>query len=179
MLRRLVVNGAWRIAAVRSLTMPAIHYEMLDSMTAMAQRGSLPDSLRSLLLRMRLAVASDSELKQHFTQHEAGFQQLADRFQSENNLLALDVDQHYDGAFSDSMSRSALLTSMRHLGIGALTREPSHPQCEFLRIGNTQRGDLGYIFAVDACRIPVATLDDEFTYVEQITPMWYVYKRIN
>jgi hypothetical protein len=171
-----LTDGRWKIAAVRKLVVPPIHYVLLDSMLARRAANILPDSMVPMLNRMALVVSSDSAIAAYLSAHRAELLALSRRFAALPRTEAVGVDGELApaGSMAPEQLRS-ITTEMRALNIGALLRESEYPGCTFLKIGGSNDDHVGFIHAPAGCT-PPAMAPDRFIYVEQVGPEWYVYK---
>ena len=171
-----LTDGRWKIAAVRTLVVPRIHYVMLDTMLALRSANQLPDSIVPELNRMALVVSSDSALAAYLSAHRAELLALSRRFAAFPRAEALGVNGEIGpaGTIAPEQLRS-ITADMRALNIGALLRESEYPGCTLLKIGGSNDDHVGFIHAPAGCT-PPAMAPDRFIYVEQVGPEWYVYK---
>jgi len=169
-------DARWKISAVRTLVMPAIHYEILDAMRARFRARSLIDTLVPVMQRMALAVAPDAALADYARENRKALVALAQRARQYPGLHGVSVDGQVGPAGSISPTELGVLVDvMRPLNVGAIEMHSEYPNCTFLKIGGDEDNYVGFLYAPSGCSLPPIT-PDLFIYIEKAAPDLYVYK---
>lgn len=161
----------WQITAFRRLALPALFYTGFDSLIARPQ-GSPEDE--RVMANLKLTVASDSALKQHFEQHAAAYDSLA--------RAAMAVpDDELPRAYPDEAEppltprQAGLRAQLQRLLLTTISRDEEAPGCLLLVIGGMIDNSVGYLYAPEGCTVPRMS-PGYFIYLEALRPGWYVYK---
>ena len=172
-------GGAFKLEAIRTLTLGARFFETLVA----AEKGALAGRLNELgvqeLDRSHLTIASDAELKAHFTSQKPLFEALAKDFAA---LSSIDV-VNFDGKVAPEGGATAeqavgLAQQLRALQLGAAIRKYRDCEgCVVLVIGGDGANQVGYLHAAPGVREPKMS-PQSFFYVEAITPGWYLFKTV-
>jgi hypothetical protein len=177
-------GGAFKLEAIRTLTLGARFFETLVAAEKAALAGRLNELGVQELDRSHLTIASDAELKAHFTGQQPLFEALAKEFAG---LTAIDV-VNFDGRVSPPGSIEAagvtiervsgLAQQLRSLTLGAAIRKYRDCEgCIVLVIGGDGENQVGYIHAGPGAKVPKMS-PQSFIYVEPIAPGWYVFKTV-
>jgi hypothetical protein len=172
-------SGAWKLEAIRTLQLGPKFFETLVA----AEKGALAGRLNELgvqeLDRSHLTIASDSELKSHFTAQKPLFDALAKEFGAETALDVVNFDARIapvDGA--TTQKASGLAQQLRSLKLGAAIRKYRDCEgCVVLIVGGDGANQVGYLYAGPGARAPKMS-PQSFFYVESIAPGWYLFKTV-
>jgi hypothetical protein len=177
-------GGAFKLEAIRTLTLGARFFESLVATEKDAIAGRLNALGVQELDRSHLTIASDAELKGHFTAQQPLFDALEREFAA---LSAIDV-VNFDGRIAPpggiaaagiTVERVAgLAQQLRSLKLGAAIRKYRDCQgCVVLVIGGDGENQVGYIHAGPDAKVPKMS-PQSFIYVESIAPGWYLFKTV-
>lgn len=171
--------GAFKLDAIRTLTLGGRFFEVLVAAERAAVAGKLPDSGLQELERYHLVIASDAELKARFLARQALFAALAKDFAA---LAAIDTVSLDGEVFpAGSATRDQVLTlaaQLRVLRLGAVIRKFRGCEgCVILKIGGEAQSQVGYLYAPAGARVPRMSPRD-FICVEPIAPGWYLFKTV-
>jgi hypothetical protein len=161
----------WQITAFRRLALPGLFYLAFDSLVA--RPGGSPEDER-VIANLKLTVASDSALKQHFEEHAAAFDSLA---RSAATLADAELPSAYpDDAEAPLTPRGMELRErMRRLLLTGIGRDEQAPGCLLMVVGGMIDNSVGYLYAPPGCTVPRMS-PTYFIYIETLRPGWYVYK---
>lgn len=172
-------GGAFKLEAIRTLTLGARFFETLVA----AEKGAVAGRLNELgvqeLDRSHLTIASDAELKAHFTTQKPLFEALAKDFAA---LSSIDV-VNFDGKVAPEGGATAeqavgLAQQLRSLRLGAAIRRYRDCEgCVVLVIGGDGENQVGYFQAPPGARVPKMS-PQSFIYVEAIASGWYLFKTV-
>ena len=172
-------GGAFKLEAIRTLTLGARFFETLVA----AEKGAVAGRLNELgvqeLDRSHLTIASDAELKAHFISQQPLFAALAKDFAA---LSAIDV-VNFDGKVAPEGGATAeqavgLAQQLRSLRLGAAIRKYRDCEgCVVLVIGGEGANQVGYLHAPPGARVPKMS-PQSFIYVEAIASGWYLFKTV-
>jgi hypothetical protein len=162
-------SGGWKLAAVRTLTLPS---QFKNALRVLRQQQSLADSVQQTFANMQLLAASDASLKRYFLEHRQAFETLVEAFVAQQ---VPGVAVSPAGRPMPGQSDGPVTRRLATLHLTSVYREPAIPGCAFLVVASLQSSAVGYIRAGAGCRVP-AMAPDHFIYVEQIAPGWYLYK---
>ena len=177
-------GGAFKLEAIRTLTLGARFFENLVATEKDAIAGRLNELGLQELERSHLMIASDAELKGHFTAQQPLFDALEREFAA---LPAIDV-VNFDGRIAPPGAIAAagitvervagLAQQLRSLKLGAAIRKYRDCKgCVVLVIGSDGENQVGYIRAGPDAKVPKMS-PQSFIYVEPIAPGWYLFKTI-
>jgi len=142
----------WKITAVRRFLLPAFIYTVRDSLQ-MLNALSAGDSV--FLLSLHLFTASDAELKNYLSSN-------LDKFQG---LISLFNNNEKDKADN----------ALASVGCNAIYNDKKYPGCTFIQILKFENMEAGFIRAADSILLPAISLE-EFIYIEEVVPGWFVYR---
>jgi hypothetical protein len=161
-------NGAWRLEAIRALALPPIYFVLLDSLEL---ANPLPDSLKPMLASMRLTVASDSALREHYQRNREAFHRLARGFLASGADLIRD-----DGRIRPATALAAGLPELlRELVVATAMRDTEHRGCLLLSVGGMGDNHIGYFYAPPGCTVPSMSPRD-YILLDELESGWYLYK---
>jgi hypothetical protein len=163
------VATSWRLAAVRTLAIPAPFFMLLDSLQA---ARSLADSERQMLENMRLTVTPDSGLKAFFVIKRGDLESIANSFARE---AARSIAAAPAGLKAPTPALRSLATRLATLHFRGAWRDADHLGCVFLEIGGMIDNEVGFVRCSSGANIPSMT-PERFILVESITSGWYLYK---
>lgn len=169
-------GGVWKIEAVRTLALPPLHRQLLESLEAQRARGELADSMVLVAETMRLTVRTDSALKAYLLANEPALRAVAERFAAARGLESIGADggaRPAGGAME--AERRALAVGLRALRLTAASRSADGPGCVHLVIGGMLDNEVGFIHAPAGCSPPVPS-PGQYIYVEAEAPGWFIYK---
>lgn len=177
-------GGAFKLEAIRTLTLGVRFFEDLVATEKDAVAGRLNELGLQELERSHLMIASDAELKGHFTAQQPLFDALEREFAA---LSAIDV-VNFDGRIAPpggiaaagiTVERVAgLAQQLRSLKLGAAIRKYRDCKgCVVLVIGSDGENQVGYIRAGPDAKVPKMS-PQSFIYVEPIAPGWYLFKTV-
>lgn len=177
-------GGAFKLEAIRTLTLGARFFETLVA----AEKAALAGRLNALgvqeLDRSHLTIAADAELKNHFVAQKPLFEALAKEFAA---LTAIEV-VNFDGrvappgslaASGASPERvSAMAQQLRTLTLGAAVRNyRDSAGCIALVVGGDGESQVGFLRAGPGAKAP-AMSPASFIYVEPLGDGWYLFKTV-
>jgi len=142
----------WQIEAIRTLWLPALVLDMIDSLEA---RPVLDDTLSTLLARFKLLLSTDSVLTAFWVDHRTDFESIVDDYRNQNKQ---DVDDR-----------------MHKLHLTMVYEDSVYSGCVFIMIGGMIDNEAGYVFTEDESNLPEIT-SSYFIMIEKIAPHWYLYK---
>lgn len=172
-------GGAWKLEAIRTLTLGPKFFETLVA----AEKGALAGRLNELgvqeLDRSHLTIAADSELKTHFAAQKPLFDALAKEFAAQTALDVVNFDARISPAEGATPEKaSGLAQQLRALKLGAAIRKYRDCEgCVVLVVGGDGANQVGYLFAGPGARVPTMS-PQSFFYVEPIAPGWYLFKTV-
>ena len=147
-------DNNWKIAAVRRFLLPSFIYTVRDSLQ-MLNALSASDSV--FLISLHLFTASDEELKNYLSSNLDKFQGLISLFNN-NEKDKADI-------------------ALASVGCNAIYNDRKYPGCTFIQILNFENMEVGFIHAADSILLPAISLE-EFIYIEEVIPGWFVYRTI-
>jgi len=161
----------WQITAFRRLALPGLFYLAFDSLVA--RPGGFPEDER-VIATLKLTVAPDSALKQHFADHAAAFDSLA---RAAVALPGPELPRAHPEVGEPSLTprQADLRERMQRLLLTAISRDEEAPGCLLLVIGGMIDNSVGYLYAPPGCTVPRMS-PDYFIHLEALRPGWYVYK---
>lgn len=171
--------GTWKLEAIRTLTLPAKFFETLVAVEKAAIAGRLSELGVQELDRSHLTIASDAELKSHFTAQKPLFEAFAKEFAA---LSSIDV-VNFDGRVAPVGSASAdqavgLAQQLRSLTLGAAIRKYRDCEgCVALIVGGDGENQVGYLRAGPGARVPKMS-PKSFIYIEPIADGWFLFKTV-
>jgi hypothetical protein len=160
---------SWRLAAVRTLAIPAPFFMLLDSLLS---ARSLQDSERQMLENMRLTVTPDSGLKAFFVIKRAALDSIADGFARET---ARSIAAAPAGLKAPAPALRSLATRLATLHFRGAWRDARHAGCVFLEIGGMIDNEVGFVRCSSGGNTPLMT-PERFILVDAIASGWYLYK---
>ncbi len=171
--------GAFKLEAIRTLTLGARFFETLVAAEKAAVAGRLNGLGVQELDRSHLTIASDAELKNHFVAQKPLFEALVKEFAA---LTATDV-ANFDGKTAPEgqatpQQASGLAQQLRALTLGAAIRKYRDTEgCIALIVGGDGENQVGYLRAGPGARVPKMS-PKSFIYVEPIADGWYLFKTV-
>jgi hypothetical protein len=163
------VGTSWRLAAVRTLALPAPFFMLLDSLQA---ARSLTDSERQMLENLRLTATPDSGLKAFFVIKRGDLESIADGFGRET---VGSISAAPAGLKAPTPALRSLAARLATLHFRGAWRDADHPRCVFLEIGGMIDNEVGFVRCASGAKAPSMT-PERFILVETITSGWYLYK---
>jgi hypothetical protein len=159
----------WRLTAVRTLALPLLYLEALDSLE---RAGPLPDSMGALLTTMRLATSTDSSLRARFGAWRSQLQAIADAFGRDS---VRSIASAPAGLSAPTHHLRTLAVQLAALGFTGAWRDADVPGCVFLEIGGMSDNEVGFLFC-QASSAPPDMTPQRFILVERVAPGWYLYR---
>jgi hypothetical protein len=147
-----IVNGIWKIEAVRRFLLPGFLYSARDSLSNLSSPSA---AVINLLTTLELFTMNDARLKNYLTNNLDGFTNVVWYF---NQNEKEEVDK--------------LLNT---LGCNAVYKDNRFSNCIFIQINLFERMEAGFIYATDSSSTPPMS-SAEFIYIEQVLPDWYIYR---
>ena len=172
-------GGAFKLEAIRTLTLGARFFETLVAAEKAALAGRLNVLGVQELDRSHLTIAADAELKNHFVAQKPLFEALVKEFSA---LAQIDV-VNFDGkAAPDGKATpeqiASLAQQLRALTVGAAIRRYRDAEgCVALIIGGDGENQVGYLRAAAGARVPKMS-PKSFIYIEPIADGWYLFKTV-
>lgn len=173
--------SAWKLAAVRSLSMTQLGPPMLKLLSEMppaevAQYNQKhPDAPHDFMLgNIRLWIGSDADIQQHFQRNQAAFRQAAQLIEARRYFTA---PADTAGAGEQAANADAELQALLHpLYISRITRRYlGCASCLEFIIGGVTDNTVGLFYQPDAAQLPTMSPD----HIIVIKPMgngWYLFK---
>lgn len=171
--------GGFKMEAIRTLTLGAKFFETLVAAENAALGGRLNDLGAQELNRSHLTIASDAELKHHFTAQKPLFDALATEFAALTSINVVNFDGRTSPAGAIPPERTvALAQQLRALTLGAAIRKYRDcDDCIALVIGGDGESQVGYLRVAPGAQVPRMS-PQSFIYVESIAPGWYLFKTV-
>ena len=177
-------GGAFKLEAIRTLTLGARFFETLVATEKAALAGRLNELGVQELDRSHLTIAADAELKNHFVAQKPLFDALAKEFAG---LAAIDV-VNFDGRVAPPGSIDAagitvervsgLAQQLRALTLGAAIRKYRDCEgCLVFIVGGDGANQVGYLRAGPGAKVPKMS-PQSFIYIEPIADGWYLFKTV-
>lgn len=177
-------GGAFKLEAIRTLTLGSRFFETLVATEKAAVAGRLNELGVQELDRSHLTIAADAELKNHFVAQKPLFEALAKEFAG---LTAIEV-VNFDGRVAPPGSIAAqgvtveqvsgMAQQLRSLTLGAAIRNyRDSTGCIVLIVGGDGDNQVGYLRAGPGARVPKMT-PQSFIYIEPIADGWYLFKTV-
>lgn len=183
----------WKITALRALWLPGMFYMMLDKYKNLDENGirheyekmfndmknrndTIPDEkivesigtledFRYEIRNMKLTVAPDRELMEHFSTHQDKFNALLVKVQnellSEPDTKRIIKDSPYKNEMHD-----ILISSVSY---------PGEHKCISFLIGGMIDNSVGYLYCDDPAEVP-AMSDNRYIMIRSLGNGWYLYK---
>ncbi len=177
-------GGAFKLEAIRTLTLGARFFETLVATEKAALAGRLNELGVQELDRSHLTIAADAELKNHFIAQKPLFEALAKEFAG---LAAIEV-VNFDGRVAPPGSIeaqgvtaeqvSAMAQQLRTLTLGAAVRNYRDCKgCIVLIVGGDGENQVGFLRAGPGVKPPTMS-PGSFIYIEPIADGWYLFKTV-
>lgn len=149
-----MTETGWKIEAIRRFLLPAFLYSAADSLSEIENLSKKDLSIYNMLF---LFTTNDANLKLYLENKINEFYELIWFFKEENS----------EGTKS----------MLEKLNLTALFRDDKYPGCIFLQVETFEKRESGYIFAEESSALPKIS-PDNFIYIEEVLPGWYVYRII-
>lgn len=166
------VDETWKLEAVRKLALPGLFYKLLDRISKKQDRSVDEEwDYQNMLLQIK----SDRELKEFLKDHLETFREVLVFFDDDSLLQVKgpdDVRTKNETAFTQQKEVGLLV---RTLHLNYVGRRRSDMKTIEFNVGGIMDNSVGFMFVPDGYRPPKMS-SEEFIYVEEVLPNWFIYK---
>ncbi len=164
-------NNAWKIDAIRSLTETSKIERMVNKLS---KRSNLSDSQKYILENSRLILSSDEKLKSYFESNVDKLQRIVNSFESDKSLKSVcHISDKNSTENEFSAIEDKIVSLLKELKFHSVEKTSNGSLS--LIIGKLKDARIGFMYTTSKNKTPRMS-PDEYYYVEQIIPNWYIFK---
>lgn len=162
--------GGWKLAAVRTLWVPAFMGVLADSFAVVPDP---PDSVVAFLDNYHLLMASDDSLVAYARSYRTALDSIVTTFVgSGQTFVSVDRPEGEEGRSAPVLR---LRASIRRLHVGYVNTDPGYPGCVFVGVGGILDNEVGFLRVLPGSS-PPRMEPGSWILVLPVGGGWYLFK---
>ena len=164
-------NNVWKIDAIRSLTETSKIKKMVNKLS---KKSNLSESQKYIFENSRLILGSDENLKSYFQNNVSKIQNIVSSFEnteSSKTVCHVTCKNPNDGCASSTENK--IVNMLKELNFHSVEKNSNGSLS--VVVGELNDAKVGFMYNISKNKIPRMS-SDEYYYVEQIIPNWYIFK---